>query len=404
MTPARGETPRTVRARGAAAAIVVVAASLAGCSLAPGYPDTVTDAQSLDSLAQPTISVTGWGDTPMNDNAVGVMPGAPITVTARDGSLSSVVIAGPDGPVAGSTSADGSRWTSSGALDFGTDYTLNAAARGVDGVGARKIGFTTASAESLAYASTVTADGETVGIGQPVAINFDTPVADKRNAQNAITVTTDPPVQGAFYWINDSMVRWRPEHFWAPGTKVKVSVDAKGIDLGDGVFGDNNLTSNFTVGRSLVAVADDDTEQITVSVNGKVVKTMPTSMGKDATPTNTGTYIVAEREPSVIMDSSTYGVPVNSAEGYRETVYDATRISFSGIYVHSAPWSLGDQGVDDVSNGCLNVSPANAKWFLDHALRGDIVQVKNTVGPPLPGDDGLGDWNIPWSVWKKGNA
>ncbi|NED67989.1 L,D-transpeptidase, partial [Streptomyces sp. SID10244] len=124
----------------------------------------------------------------------------------------------------------------------------------------------------------------------------------------------------------------------------------------------------------------------------------------DSTPTNNGTYIVAEREPSVIMDSSTYGVPVNSPEGYKETVYDATRISFSGIYVHSAPWSLGDQGVDDVSNGCLNVSPENAEWFLNHALRGDIVIAKNTVGPTLPGDDGLGDWNVPWSVWKKGNA
>ena len=128
------------------------------------------------------------------------------------------------------------------------------------------------------------------------------------------------------------------------------------------------------------------------------------SMGKDSTPTNNGVYIVAEREPSVIMDSSTYGVPVNSPQGYRETVYDATRISFSGIYVHSAPWSLGDQGVDDVSNGCLNVSPANAEWFLNNALRGDVVTVKNAVGPVLPGTDGLGDWNVPWSVWKKGNA
>ncbi|MFW0787368.1 Ig-like domain-containing protein [Gordonia sp. CPCC 206044] len=378
--------------------------ALSGCSSSPSYPDTVTDAQSLDAFAQPTISVTGWRDQPMRDKAVGVMPGAPITVTAHDGNLSSVVVSGPDGKVSGKTSADGTRWVSDQALDFGADYTLTAAARGVDGNGARKIGFTTASADSLADASTVTADGETVGVGQPVAINFDTPVVNKRNAQNAIKVTTDPPVDGAFYWINDSMVRWRPEHFWKPGTKVHMSAKMTGIDLGDGVFGDNNVDSDFTVGRSLVAVADDNTHQIKVSIDGKVVRTMPTSMGKDSSPTNNGTYIVAERDPSVVMDSSTYGVPVNSPEGYKEVVYDATRMSFSGIYLHSAPWSLGDQGYDDVSNGCLNVSPENAEWFLKTALRGDIVIAKNTVGPPLPGDDGLGDWNVPWAVWKKGNA
>ncbi|MGC4964118.1 L,D-transpeptidase [Gordonia sp. DT101] len=406
MTDVRLPGTRRARRRGAGVALVAAlsVAALAGCSESSSYPDVITDAQSLDSVAQPTISVTGWHDQPMNDKAVGVMPGAPITVTSHDGNLSSVVVSGPDGPVPGKTSSDGSHWVSTGALDFGADYSLTAAARGVDGAGARKIGFTTASADSLADASTVTGDGETVGVGQPVVINFDTPVADKHNAENAIKVTTDPPVEGAFYWLNDSMVRWRPEHFWKPGTKVHVAANIKGIDLGDGVFGENNLDSGFKVGRSFVAVADDKTKQLTVSVNGKVVKTMPTSLGKDSTPTNNGTYIVAEREPSVVMDSSTYGVPVNSPEGYKETVYDATRISFSGIYVHSAPWSLGDQGVDDVSNGCLNVSPENAEWFLNHALRGDIVIAKNTVGPTLPGDDGLGDWNVPWSVWKKGNA
>lgn len=332
------------------------------------------------------------------------MPGAPLVVTAHDGSLRSVVVSGPDGPVKGELSADGGTWTASKTLDFGENYTLTAAAAGVQGAGAKKLTFSTASAESTATASSVTDDNETVGIGQPVMINFDQPISNKRNAQRAITVTTNPPVEGAFYWVNDSMLRWRPQHYWKPGTKVSVKVNTKGIDLGDGVYGDNDLTTHFTVGRSFIAAADDKTHMITVSINGKVVRTMPTSMGKDSSPTNNGVYIVAERDPSVIMDSSTYGVPVNSPGGYKEVVYDATRISYSGIYVHSAPWSLGDQGVDDVSNGCLNVSPDNAAWFLSHALRGDIVTVKNAVGPILPGDDGLGDWNIPWAQWKKGNA
>lgn len=395
---------RSVRGATAALSIVAVMSVLSGCASDPTYSDAITQAPGLDTIGRPQISVTGWGQKPMKDEAVGVMPGARITVTAHYGNLDSVVVTGPDGPVRGHTSPDGANWVNDEALDYGAQYTLTAAARGVEGQGARRVAFTTASAESFADVSTITNDGETVGVGQPVVINFDQPITDKLNAQRAIAVTTDPPVEGAFYWVNDSMLRWRPEHFWAPGTKVKVSARLKGIDLGGGVFGQNDLSTSFTVGRRFVAIADDKTKMITIYVNGRVVKTMPTSMGKDSTPTNNGIYIVAEREPSVIMDSSTYGVPVNSPEGYKETVYDATRISFSGIYVHSAPWSLGDQGNSDVSNGCLNVSPDNAEWFLTHALRGDIVIAKNTVGPPLPGDDGLGDWNVPWSVWKRGNA
>ncbi|NMO03760.1 L,D-transpeptidase [Gordonia sp. TBRC 11910] len=384
------------------AAITVV--SLSSCTKSPSYSDAVDAVGSFNTFSQPELDVTGWQDKPLPDSAVGVMPGAPITVKAHNGDISQVSVVGPDGAVKGKVSDDGASWVSSSALDYGAKYTLTAAARGVNGENARKISFSTSSAQNFAAATSVTDDGETVGVGQTVSINFDAPVANKRNAQNAIKVTTNPPVEGAFYWINDSMVRWRPEHFFTPGTKVSVAVRTKGIDLGDGTFGQNNLNTNFTVGRRMVSTVDDKSKIIKVWVNNKVVRTMPTSMGKDSTPTNTGIYMVAERVPSVVMDSSTYGVPVNSPGGYKEVVYYASRISFSGIYVHSAPWSLGDQGVDDVSNGCLNVSPDNAQWFMNHSLRGDVVEVAGTVGPTLPGDDGLGDWNVPWAVWKKGNA
>lgn len=131
---------------------------------------------------------------------------------------------------------------------------------------------------------------------------------------------------------------------------------------------------------------------------------MPTSMGKNSAPTDNGTYIIGDRYRDLVMDSSTYGVPVNSAEGYRLDVEWATQMSYSGIYVHAAPWSVGSQGRSNVSHGCLNVSTSNAQWFYENTKRGDIVQVLNTVGPTLPGTDGLGDWNIPWDQWKAGNA
>jgi lipoprotein-anchoring transpeptidase ErfK/SrfK len=223
-------------------------------------------------------------------------------------------------------------------------------------------------------------------------------------AQKAIKITTNPPVEGAFYWLNNREVRWRPAQYWKPGTAVDVAVNTYGVDLGDGLFGQENVTTHFTIGDEVIATADDNTKIVTVRRNGEVIKTMPTSMGKNSTPTDNGVYLVGDRFTHIIMDSSTYGVPANSPNGYRLDVDWATQISYSGIFVHSAPWSVGSQGYTNTSHGCLNVSPSNAVWFYDNTKRGDIVEVLNTVGSTLPGTDGLGDWNIPWEQWKAGNA
>ena len=185
---------------------------------------------------------------------------------------------------------------------------------------------------------------------------------------------------------------------------MEVQVKTYGVDLGDGLFGQEDVRTRFTVGDEVIATADDATKTMAVRVNGEVLKSMPISMGKDSTPTNNGSYTVGDRYRNLIMDSSTYGVPVNSPNGYRLEVEYATQMSYSGIYVHSAPWSVGSQGRSNVSHGCLNVSPSNAVWFYDNTKRGDIVEVINTVGSTLPGTDGLGDWNISWEQWKAGNA
>jgi lipoprotein-anchoring transpeptidase ErfK/SrfK len=235
-------------------------------------------------------------------------------------------------------------------------------------------------------------------------IRFDENILDRTAAEKAITITSKPSVDGAFYWLSDREVRWRPKDYWKPGTAVVVAVNTYGVDLGDGLFGQDNVTTRFAVGDEVIATADDTTKTLTVRVNGEVVKTMPISMGKNSAPTDNGTYLIGDRYRDLVMDSSTYGVPVNSPEGYRLEVEWATQMSYSGIYVHAAPWSVGSQGRSNVSHGCLNVSTSNAQWFYDNTKRGDIVQVMNTVGPTLSGTDGLGDWNIPWSQWQAGNA
>jgi lipoprotein-anchoring transpeptidase ErfK/SrfK len=247
-------------------------------------------------------------------------------------------------------------------------------------------------------------DGDVVGVGQAIAVQFDENIPDRVAAEKAITVTTEPPVEGAFYWLSNREVRWRPRDFWEPGTVVDVTVNAYGTDLGEGLYGQRNRDARFSIGDRVIGTADDYTKTLTIRRNGEVVKTMPISMGKDSTPTNNGIYTIGDRYRHLIMDSSTYGVPSDSPRGYRLEVDWATQMSYSGIYVHSAPWSVGAQGSDNVSHGCLNVSPENAKWFYNNTKRGDIVEIVGTVGSVLSGTEGLGDWNIPWAQWKAGNA
>ncbi|HUB54864.1 MAG TPA: Ig-like domain-containing protein [Mycobacterium sp.] len=389
--------------RWVAALMVPLAVFGAGaCSSGGGNPPPkaiMDKATPFGDLLVPKITAS------VTDGAVGVAVDRPVTVTAEAGVLASVEMVNENGrSLSGQLSPDGVRWATTEPLGFNRSYTLTAKARGLGGVATRELTFQTHSPQNLAMPYAMPHDGEVVGVGEPVAIQFDENIADREAAEKAIVVTTDPPVEGAFYWLNNREVRWRPEHFWKPGTTVNVAVNTYGVDLGDGVFGEDNLRTHFTIGDEVIATADDTTKMVTVRVNGEVVKTMPTSMGKDSTPTASGIYILGLRFAHMIMDSSTYGVPVNSPNGYRTEVDFATQMSYSGVFVHSAPWSVGAQGHTNTSHGCLNVSPSNAQWFFEHTKRGDIVQVLNTIGPPLSGTEGLGDWNIPWDQWHAGNA
>ena len=341
----------------------------------------------------------------VQDGAVGVSVESPVTVSAEFGVLGAVSMVNASGEqVEGKLSEDGLTWQTTEPLGYNKSYTLNAQSRGLGGATSRQMTFETHSPENLTMPYVLPNEGEVVGIGQPVAIRFDENIPNRLAAQRAITVKTNPPVEGAFYWLSNREVRWRPADYWEPGTAVEVSVNTYGVDLGDGLYGQDNVSTNFTIGDEVITTVDDSTKTLTVTRNGEVVKTMPVSMGKNSTPTNNGVYIVGDRRSHMVMDSSTYGVAVNSPNGYRTEVDWATQISYSGIYVHAAPWSVGSQGYSNVSHGCINVSTSNGQWFYDNSKRGDIVEIVNTVGSTLPGTDGLGDWNIPWEQWKEGNA
>lgn len=224
-------------------------------------------------------------------------------------------------------------------------------------------------------------NGSMVGVAKPIYINFARPIANRALAEQAVHISSSPPVPGRFYWVNDTQLRWRPQDFWPANTTV--NIDAGGTK------------SSFRTGDYLVATIDDSTHQMQIMRNGKLEKTFPVSMGKPdgKHETPNGTYYVLEKFADIVMDSSTYGVPVDSAEGYKLKVQDAVRIDNSGIFVHSAPWSVGDQGKRNVSHGCINLSAANAQWFYDNFGSGDPVVIKNSVGTYTK-PDGASDWQM----------
>ncbi|RMI32991.1 L,D-transpeptidase [Nocardia stercoris] len=387
------------RLAGPTVALLLVAVVTAGCGGSRSNDSAGhSGAQSVAEILTPKL------DLPAENGAVDVGVDTLLPVRIEQGKLTAVTLTGPNGAVAGTLAPDGTSWHANDKLAFGAVYRLQTAGVGLGKQVFKTVSFTTIAPEHKTHPYLTPDDGEVVGIGQPVAVAFDEDVPNRYAVQKAISVTTVPPVEGAFYWVNNREVRWRPEHFWAQGTKVTVHADLYGHNLGGGLLPDSDLDATFTVGDATVFHADDNTKLVTVERNGQVIRTMPTSMGKESSPTTNGIYILSDRHQQIIMDSTTFGLPSGSPGGYRTPVDWATRMSYSGIFMHSAPWSVWAQGSTDTSHGCLNLSPEDAEWVYDNAKRGDIAIVSNTVGDTLSGIDGLGDWNVPWADWKAGNA
>ena len=221
-------------------------------------------------------------------------------------------------------------------------------------------------------------DGETVGVAQPVMFTFDKPITDRAKAEATLGVRTAPALDGKFYWISDTEVRWRPLEFYPPNTTVTVYAGGR--------------QQSFRTGDAVVTTYDDNTKMMTTTRNGEVVREMRASSGQPQYATHNGTYYTGWRAREVQMDSSTWGL-ARDAGGYDTMVNDGVRLSYDGIFVHSAPWSVADQGVRNVSHGCFNLSPEDARWFYENTLNGDPVIVKNTLGRDFGAFDGQGDWN-----------
>jgi len=350
------------------------------------------------------------------DGAVDVRLDAPVEVSATLGRLEGVVVTAASGaatpaassepapdPASGPTelagTGDAQHWRAAQPLQPATTYTV--AATVIDVGGRRELRrstFTTATPTKVLKVSIGPLNGQTVGVGMPLALYLNTAVTDHAAFESRLRVTTAPAVVGAWHWFSDTELHYRPENYWPSGTTVSFSGDLAAFDNGNGVWAVTPRTMSFSIGASHVSTVDAGSHQMTVSEGDSVLRTMNVSTGRDKYPTDSGIHVASEKARTIIMDSSTVGIPRGSADGYYETVEFNVRISNSGEFVHSAPWSVADQGQNNVSHGCVNLAPADAEWFFDFTLPGDVVKVVGTPKELAP-TNGIGDWNVAWSEW-----
>ncbi|HEU0102331.1 MAG TPA: Ig-like domain-containing protein [Mycobacteriales bacterium] len=331
---------------------------------------------------------------------------APLVLSLRDGTFTTVTGTGPDGaPVEGTVGADG-RWTSSTPLKPAAAYAMVAQVR--DSAGETRslpLPVSTTPAAKTFGVSLAPGDGASVGVGQAISVRLATPAKDqatKAAVERSLSVTTEPAVQGAWRWMSSSELRYRGPDLWAAGTKITVAAALSHVQV-NGVWGPPTRTSTFTVGSANTAVVDVKAHTMTVSQNGQVVRVMKASMGKPGFDTRNGTFVVLEKFADKIMDSATVDLPPGT-EPYRTAVKDAVRITNSGTFTHGAPWSVRSQGRSNVSHGCINLSPVDADWYFQQAKRGDVVTVVNSRIGPVLSDAGSQDWNLTFEQWKSGSA
>jgi lipoprotein-anchoring transpeptidase ErfK/SrfK len=384
------------------AALAVLVLALAGCSSgAQGTPGKQQGSTSTEPPPEVSVSITPAENEQAN-------PKSPITVKATKGTLGNVTVTNTakHNQVKGNLSPDKTTWTSNEPLGYATDYQVEADGTDRNGKTVHQTGTVhTVKPAAQAFASVIPAPNQgDVGVGQVLVVQFDKDVNDKAAAEKALSVTSNPPQQGSWYWISKRIAHFRPKEYWQPGSTVTLNANIYGVNLGNGLYGQSDRSITYKIHDSWIAKADGGSNQMQILHNGQVVQSMPISMGKDVTPTHAGPHVISEKHDHYVMDSCTYGVCQGDPKWYRSEENFAVRISNDGEFVHENPASVSAQGNSNVSHGCINLNHENAQWFFDHFTYGDVVEVTNSGGPPLPVWDTYGDWELPWDQWLKGSA
>jgi lipoprotein-anchoring transpeptidase ErfK/SrfK len=342
------------------------------------------------------------------DGAAGVDPSVPVTVTATNGTVTSVQLSGGSAgaETSGTLSGSSSTWTSNGTLDIDTSYQLQVQVTGKDG----KTVTTTSNFSTLKPTAELGVDtmwpddGSTVGVGQPIRVQFTNYVPQEYRAdvEKACIVTTSPAVQGAWYWAADDIMDWRPQNFWAVNSKVSVALNLEGVRAGETQFGVKDHSLNFTIrDTDLRLLVDAKAFKATCYVNGSDVRSWPIDTGKagETFITWQGIFAVLGKGNPVEMKGN-YG----PGDTYDDFVNWATQITWSGTYVHAAPWD-GDIGyANDDSHGCVHCHTEDAEWFYNIVQDGDVVTIDGSLKRPVAVDNGICTFTLDWAQVVAGSA
>ncbi|MEU2027240.1 Ig-like domain-containing protein [Streptomyces sp. NPDC016469] len=337
-------------------------------------------------------------------------------VTVAKGKLTAVTMTTADGKsVKGTLSADGTSWKPDVQLERSTTYKINATAKDAKGREAHEnSSFTTVSPANSFIGNFTPEDGSTVGVGMPVSINFNKPITDTKAVQNGIKVTSSSGQEVVGHWFNNQRLDLRPENYWQAGSTVTLKLSLDGVEGADGVYGVQQKTVTFKVGRAQVSTVDAKTHMMTVTRDGKTIKTIPISSGSPDNPTYNGQMVISEKYKETRMNGATVGFTDDDGKGEYDIkdVPHAMRLSTSGTFIHGNYWGKGIFGKANTSHGCVGLEDAKgagdpntpAAWFYNNSMVGDVVIVKNSPDKTIQPSNGLNGWNLSWAEWTAGNT
>lgn len=354
------------------------------------------------ATSQATVSIL-----PKN-GATGVDTTGALKVSAAKGKLTKVSVAADGGgTVDGAISADGASWIPAGALHTGTRYTVSATAADTTGhTSVQQSSFKTLTPKAVNYGVFNVDPGVTYGVGMEVSIRFNKPVADQAATHKGITVTASPAVDVQGHWFGNQRIDFRPEQYWAPGTKVTLHLKLNGVQMSPGVYGQQSKDVTFTIGRSQTSIADNTSKTLKIYRDGKLYKKYLASLGDAQHTTYNGKMVIEEKAKVVDMDSRTVGL----GNSYHiKDVPHGMRLSDSGTFTHGNYWRpVSVFGHENTSHGCVGLHDVKgggdpntpAAWFYDHSLIGDVVEVIHSPDKTIDPSNGLNGWNMSWTTWK----
>ncbi|MBC9711458.1 L,D-transpeptidase [Streptomyces sp. TRM66268-LWL] len=359
----------------------------------------------------PSVAVV---DIAPKDGAKNVATSGALKITADKGKLTEVKVEDTKGKaIPGEIAKDGASWKPASHLAASTKYKVHATAKDSEGrASAKDITFTTLTPKNTFVGHHTPEDGDTVGVGMPVSLNFTRGITNPDAVENAIEVTAEPAVEIRHKWHGNDRLDFRPEEYWKPGTKVTVELNLDGVEGRPDVYGSQAKSITFTIGRSQVSTVDAKSKTMKVERDGKLLKTIPITTGAPATPSWNGQMVITEKHKVTRMNGATVGFTNSEGEGEYDIkdVPHAMRLSASGTFIHGNYWASSSTfGSANVSHGCVGIRDVRggydgktpAAWFYDQSMIGDVVTIKNSKDDTISWFNGLNAWNLAWDKWEK---